>query len=212
MDLPGIPSWLERALQGLVFWIGHRRQLYSGYPLGESAFVAELCNLIYTHLPERYVLRCEVQYTELVSGNAEASVLSAKARADIVISEKIDGKREGAIPKWVIEVKRGSAPSAQIAHDLKRLAAVKSAHGTMTTFLVIIAEASRPKSYVSEAGKSKLGWRDIEGHALKYRVRRTLKAAHAFTNPDTAQYACLLEVDFRSSPQPRRVRKPKKGQ
>jgi hypothetical protein len=207
MNLVGIPPWLERALQGLTFWVGHRRQLYSGYPLGESAFVAELCNLIYTHLPDTFLLRCEVQYTELVSGDVEANVLSAKARADIVISEKVDGSREGAIPKWVIEIKRASAPAAQIIHDLRRLAAVKSAHGDVKTFLVIIAEASRPKSYVSDEGASKLGWREIPESALKYRVRRTLKAAHAFTNPDSAQYACLLEVDFAPSPR-RRERSP----
>jgi hypothetical protein len=74
----------------------------------------------------------------------------------------------------------------------------------MKTFLVIIAEASRPKSYVSDKGMSTLGWRDLEGSALKYRVRRTLKAAHAFTNPDSAQYACLLEVDFRPPPSARK--------
>jgi hypothetical protein len=200
MDLPGIPRWLERALQGLTFWVGHRRYLYGGYPLGESAFVAELCNLIYTHLPDAYVLKCEVQYTELVAAGAvETNVLTARARADIVIAEKVDGKREGAIPRFVIEVKRASAPTAQITHDLKRLAAVKSAHGNIKTFLVIVAEASRPKKFTTDDGWSALGWRDIPNSTLNYRVRRTVKAAHAFTNPDTAQYACLLEVDSRPS-------------
>lgn len=208
MDLPGLPSWLERAAQGLTFWVGHRRQLYSGYPLGEAAFVAELCNLIYTHLPDAYVLRCEVQYTELVDGQAQADVLTAKARADVVISEKVDGKREGAVPKWVIEVKRASAPTAQIRHDLKRLAAVKSAHADVRTWLVIVAEASRPKAFVSDDGSSKIGWRDVPESNMKYRVRRTLKAAHAFTNPDSAQYVCLLEVDF--PPSPRALRKKEK--
>jgi hypothetical protein len=145
-----------------------------------------------------------VQYTEFVTGQPEANVLSAKARADIVLAEKVDGKREGAVPKWVIEVKRASAPTAQIMHDLRRLAAVKSAHPDVKTWLVIVAEASRPKAYVSDEGASKIGWRDIPQSALKYRVRRTLKAAHAFTNPDLAQYVCLLEVDFAPSPGRRR--------
>jgi hypothetical protein len=196
MDLPGIPRWLERALQGLTFWVGHRKHLYSGYPLGESALVAELCNLIYTHLPKTYVLRCEVQYTELVGVDVAGGVLTARARADIVVSEKIGETREGAIPRWIIEVKRASAPTAQINHDLKRLAAAKSAHPNLKAFLVIVAESSRPKSYVSDDGASIIGWRDVPQSPLRYRVRRTLKAAHAFTNPDSAQYACLLEVDF----------------
>ena len=50
------PTWLERALQGLTYWTGHRRCLYRNYPLAEAAFVAELCNLIQANLPDRYSL------------------------------------------------------------------------------------------------------------------------------------------------------------
>ena len=44
--LPERQKWLENALQGLAFWIGHRHSLFNGYPLVEGALVAEACNLI----------------------------------------------------------------------------------------------------------------------------------------------------------------------
>ena len=43
------PVWVDRALQGVTHWMGHRRCLYRGYPLSEGA---EVCNLIYANLPE----------------------------------------------------------------------------------------------------------------------------------------------------------------
>jgi len=44
------PIWAIRALQGVTFWIGHRRCLYKQYPLAEGALVAELCNLFVADL------------------------------------------------------------------------------------------------------------------------------------------------------------------
>jgi len=40
------PRWTQRALQGVAYWMGHRRCLYRDYPLSEGALVAEVCNLI----------------------------------------------------------------------------------------------------------------------------------------------------------------------
>lgn len=43
--LPERKKFLEDALQGLVFWIGHRHSLFYDYPLTEGALIAEICNL-----------------------------------------------------------------------------------------------------------------------------------------------------------------------
>lgn len=50
LDNPKTPRWARKLLQGITYWIGHRRSLYDQYPLGESAFAAEFCNLIYAQL------------------------------------------------------------------------------------------------------------------------------------------------------------------
>lgn len=52
------PVWVDRALQGVTYWMGHRRCLYRDYPLSEGALVAEVCNLIYANLPEALQLLC----------------------------------------------------------------------------------------------------------------------------------------------------------
>ena len=200
------PRWVDRALQGITYWIGHRRALYSGYALGESALVAEMCNMIYAHLSSsQHLLRCEVQYTELVNGPVTTTTLTAKARADIVVSKKINGKREGATPQYVIEVKRASASNKQIDNDLRRLAIVKRQHPSLTTYLIVIAEADRPKRFVDANGSASPHIYRIPDTAQLYRVRRVFKAAQTFKNPERAQYACLIEV---SPPQlPERLRR-----
>jgi hypothetical protein len=194
------PKWIDRSMQGIAYWIGHRRALYSGYSLGESALVAELCNMIYTHIPSDHVLRCEVQYTELLGRSVETSVLSAKARADIVIGKRLGKRREGSSPQVIIEVKRASASNAQIDNDLRRLAAVKLHNSDLATYLAVIAEAERPKRFVNDDGEATSGIYLIPGTKQLYRVRRVFKAAASFKNKNRAQFACLVEVSPEQTP------------
>lgn len=190
------PAWLIPALQGLTFWTGHRRCLYRNYPLAEAAFVAELCNLIHANLPDRYSLRCEEQYSDLIHRDIRPSILTERARADLVIYGK--GKAKNGVrslhPKFIIEVKRASAPKAQIDADLKRLIAVRKALPDVKTYLVVVAEAHRPARFVSDAGVSITKRQRLDGAAGYFRVRRTLKAAHAYTKIERSQYACLVEA------------------
>ena len=183
------PSWVERALQGVAFWIGHRQSLYSNYPLSEAAMVTEACNLIHANLPNDYNLRCEVQYSEFVNGDADGTILTERARVDLVV-EEIGSSR----PSFVIEVKRASAPTSQVNKDLQRLAAVKTQLPGVRAFLFVISEKSRPGRYVSEEGQSILGKNRINKTDAYYRVRRTWKAAKAYKSKESAHYACLLEV------------------
>lgn len=188
------PIWVQRALQGVTFWIGHRRCLYRDYPLTEGALVAEICNLIYANLPRDLILNCEVQYTNLLEGKPKPDILMRRARADLVIAEKAHDKSDDPVAKFIIEVKRAKAQKAQIDADLRRLAAVRRTHPGIRAFMFVVAEAHRPKRFVNENGSSHKGKKlipDSDGH---FRVRRTWKAAHAYKNVETAQYACLLEV------------------
>ncbi|MEI5689100.1 hypothetical protein [Sphingomonas kyungheensis] len=156
--------------------------------------------MIYTHISSDHVLRCEVQYTELLPGDSDVTILASKARVDIVVARKKDGKREGATPEFVIEVKRASASKAQIDNDLRRLAAVKKHHPNITAYLIVIAEAERPKRFVDEKGVACSQVYQIPETSQLYRVRRVFKATHSFTSRDRAQYACLVEI---SPAQPR---------
>lgn len=190
------PGWLERALQGLTYWTGHRRCLYRDYPLAEGAFVAELCNLIHANLPDKFTLLCEEQYSEFLQEDERPTLLVERARADLVIYEKVK-KSNGEVElhaAYIIEVKRASAPKAQIDADLKRLMAVRAVAPTIKTYLVVVAEAARPKRFVSEAGSSITKRQEIKDAHGYFKVRRTLKAAHAFTKKERAQYACLIEA------------------
>jgi hypothetical protein len=150
--LDPVPRWAARALQGITYWIGHRRCVYREYPLAEAAFVAEICNLIYASLPPSQVLRCEVQYSSLLEGKPKTNLLTRRARADLVVANKSDKKGDVPPPQFVIEVKRAGAPRAQIDADLRRLAEVHRKHGGIRTFMFIIAEAQRPVRFVNPEG------------------------------------------------------------
>jgi hypothetical protein len=199
--LPLPPKWMAPALQGLAFWIGHRRALYSDYPLGESALVAELCNLIHAHLDKALQLRCEVQYKDY---GVKSEALGPLARMDLLISARPTVEGEDARPIVAIEVKRWSAPKAQKALDLRRLAALKLAKPSMRAFLVVVAEASMPKDFVNEDGEAITKSHAIDGTDFRYKVRRVLKASHTFKKErfGSAQYVCLIEVLPKPTPPP----------
>jgi hypothetical protein len=190
------PGWLGRALQGLTYWTGHRRCLYRNYPLAEGAFVAELCNLIHANLPDRFSLHCEEQYSTLIRRDERPAQLTERARADLVVYERVP-LQNGEVahhPRYIIEVKRASAPTAQINADLARLIAVRAVLPDVRTYLVVVAEAQRPKRFISEAGVSITKHQTLAGANGYFKVRRTFKAAHAYTKAERSQYACLIEA------------------
>jgi hypothetical protein len=189
-----MPFWIERALQGVTYWMGHRRCLCRDYPLSEGALVAEVCNLIYANLPKDLKLLCEVQYSKLVERDRMPQILQGRTRADLVVAEKAERTAEDGVPKFIIEVKRASAPKSQIDADISRLAAVRRLCPDIRAFLFVISEAERPRRFVNDDGHSVLGKHSIGNGDDYYRIRRTWKAAPAFTKRDRAQYACLIEV------------------
>jgi hypothetical protein len=197
--LLSLPDWVKPALQGVVFWIGHRRSFYRHHPLTEGALVAEICNLISAHLSDNDRLTCEVQYSKLLpeipkpKNINESELITEKARADLVVSEgSLDS--DSKQPKFFIEVKRYSAGKSEIEMDLRRLAEVRRRYSDARAFLFVISEAKRPDHFVNEKGNSRKGERVIPNSTDHYQVRNTWKAAHAFSNRERAQYACVLEV------------------
>lgn len=189
------PTWVQRALQGVPHWIAHRRCLFRGYALSEGALVAEICNLVQANLPNDYLLRCEVPFAEFLPNAgriadraARSSILTQKARADLVIFE-----RKNRIPRYVIEVKRASASKQQIDRDLERLSEVKR-KVDVQAFMFLISEANRPDRFVNSKGASRTIRRKLPGGG-RYRVLRSYKALHSRSNVNNAQYGCLVEVE-----------------
>src|SRR5688572_19778057 len=99
-----LPAWVHKALQGITYWIGHRRCLYRHYPLAEGALVAEICNLIHANLPDRFLLKCEVQYSDFIGIDEKPTVLKERARVDLVIAQKSKKANKEPSPKFIIEV------------------------------------------------------------------------------------------------------------
>ena len=201
IDLEPWPEWSERALQGLAFWIGHRHALFPDYPLPEAALVTEACNLIHANLDTNQRLLCEVQYTRLVPRGGWKNSHGSRSRADLVVIRK---GRNSAWPssasnlhtfaEVVIEVKRGTAPKAQIDNDLQRLAALKDENPNVRAMLFLVSESKRPKRFVSKEGRAILGECSVPNASANYRVRRACKAASAFSGKETAHYGCIIEV------------------
>lgn len=194
------PIGSEKALQGLAFWIGHRHSLYPNYPLGESALVAETCNLIFANLSQGEILLCERQYTQLMPNGAWPPEQGGKSRADLTVVTGLTHaeaeSRDSLLGHLsaVIEVKRASAPKAQIDQDLRRLAIFKHSNPPVRALLFVVAEAHRLKRFVAPEGRAILGKHNISGADAHFRVRRACKAAAAFGGKESAHYACIIEV------------------
>lgn len=199
LSLPDRQEWLERALQGLAFWIGHRHSLFRDYPLSEGALVAEACNLIQANLPHDLVLLPERMYRNLVAAGKSVEGVGKQARADLVLCARAarDAAVEGNLAehtKFVIEMKRGNASTQSINEDLARLHALLKVATTGTRcFLIVVAEGFAPRRFVKD-GKSILGRHAIPNSPGHFRVRRSVKAAASFSGKESAHYACLIEV------------------
>lgn len=191
------PPWMRSALQGIAFWVGHRRSIYSAHELTEGALTAELCNLIHAHLDKRFRLRCEEPYKKLLPKGVIRPEVSSKARVDLSVWEryKPDGEEKSRQRvQFVIEVKRAGASNALIDQDLQRLAAIVEESEGIRAFLCIISEGTRPKRFTTVKGVRKTNSVPIDGTSSEYVVLDAKKASHLFENRDRAHYACVLEV------------------
>ncbi|WP_323772662.1 hypothetical protein [Alcanivorax sp.] len=190
--LKPLPNWMRPTLQGVTFWIGHRREFFRGHPLGEASIVAEVCNLIQANLHDKRArkLVCEVMFSEFLPGKERQSILTERARADLVVY-KVEGKGK-RIPKHIVEVKRASASKKSIRNDLDRLIAVKNELPEVRAYLMVISEKGRPDNFVNEKGRAITGKQKTKGGF--YHVRRVCKASSSFSRKESAHYACVLEV------------------
>ena len=196
--LEPIPAWITTALQGLTFWIGYKRSLYRDYPLSEGALVTELRSLMHANLPDDLFLKCEVGYSHLVKSQRRLAPIAGRTRADMVVATKVESPdKSGKVlysPVHVFEFKRAGARVREIDKDLKRLAAFQAARPEARAFLVVLSEAGRNDRFVTEDGKTRVGTHQVLGMNAAYHIRRTVKAASAYTNTDSGNYATVVEV------------------
>jgi hypothetical protein len=193
--LPAPPKWARAALQGVTFWIGHQRSRYNRHSLGESAIVAEVRALATGHLGSDAFLDCESNYRELANPVSLPVTLRPNARADMVICEKPAVAGGRATPKFVVEIKRGSASTASIDTDLQRLADFGSVVPTVRLFLFIVCEANRHARFIDGKGKARTPFQPVPGRTgPRFKVRRVYRAAHSFDRRETAHYGILVEV------------------
>jgi hypothetical protein len=186
-------------MQGLAFWIGHRRSLFRGYPLSEGALVAETCNLIQANKPDDLILMPERMYKNLVPAGVRVEKMGALARADLVLCKNAKEAIgwEGNISehtKFVIEVKRGNASKRSIDKDLLRLHSFLNAKAQdARCFLLIASEGMVSRRFIYE-GIAIRGQHQIPNCNGHYCVRRVVKAAASLKKRSAAHYVCLLEV------------------
>ena len=148
MGIPNLPPLWGSVLQGLSFWIGHRHEKFSNHPLVEGAIVGEMCNLISSKIGSSQQLLCETKYSRII-GNGDDD-----RRADLTISS--NEVKPGVKHKFssevesVVEVKRCSQSLQAIYKDMGKLLELKRANSTPRTFLVLVAQRTRPDTFVSE--------------------------------------------------------------
>lgn len=197
-----IPSWAERSLQGLAYWIGWTHERYPFWPLSEGSMVAEARVAINAWLDSSQAAIAEVATRDLVSADAAAAAVVRKGRLDLVIVRC----RAGRIPKGsqigraataLIEIKRGQASHAELMKDLVRLAQIVVNLGRgVRAFLIVGCESGRtPKAFVRK-GVLVRGEKSIKGGV--YFVRRVWRASQAKTSRKVSHSVVLVEVVART--------------
>lgn len=194
-QLPELPRFMERAFQGLAYWMGYRASYFPSYPLPEAALVSEACGLLQANLHPDHRLCPEVLYRRLAK--IEGGNPGKQARADLVVmaSDAPDpyDNDVSSHAQFVLEVKRGSAADSLVNDDLRRLLAFKrGARNHPRAFLVLASEARLPERFVVDAGHSRLHPHPIPGTKGVYYVRRTVKAAPSFKRTGSAHYVCMV--------------------
>jgi hypothetical protein len=175
-----ILPWAEDVLQGIAYWIGHRRALYRRHYLTEGTIVAELANLMGAHLYDvdrgRQYLYCEIAYRNI----AKRDTAWNGERVDLLLAKGSVGATEqpnhnfSSSATCAIEVKLVRSGKKLIEADLVRLAAVAKANRKLKTYLVVVGENQLPRKFVAiTKGKdgmlrvgAKLGATKISGEAL----------------------------------------------
>lgn len=196
--LPAPPDWLTTPMQALAFWVGYQHCVYRHHSLPEGAIVAEFTRLVDAEIgPQRIVVR-EPMYRDLLA--TVGAGWHDGSRCDLGVRGKPAGKLQAPV-EAVVEVKRASASDAMIDGDLLALHQLKQADPSIRAFLLLVAQASQPRRWVSHLGTANP---DVEsftvvesgGHEqeVSVRVRRVTKAANSFRSISAATYCCLLEV------------------
>ena len=198
-----VPTWLTNAMQGICYWVGHRRAYYRHHSLFEGAITGELANLINSQIGTNDRLHCEVQYADLIEDRVPG--VDRKIRMDLVVRTlPVEGKHDSE-NITVIEVKRGSASKQDVIHDITRLAALKEVMPEISAYVLIVSENKLPTQQPwikkDEDGTTKIT-ANTEimslhtpngGIAAKFKVRRVCKAL-ASTQPKSGHTAILIEV------------------
>ncbi|RZP54028.1 hypothetical protein D8T48_21250 [Vibrio vulnificus] len=198
-----IPNWTNDVLQGLCYWVGHRYSYYFDYPLGESALVGELCNLLSAKITSDQKLLSEVMRKNLGVKTKDST------RCDLVIVNKAAGGRDDDVSNDVItalEIKRACAGDNKFIEDLYRqhefLKAQSNLGSQAQAFLIVVSQRERPSIFVTEQGCAVKREKTCEYddgnsiHTVKYHVRRVCKATNSFGDqaPERAYYAVMIEV------------------
>jgi len=194
-----LPNWVDEVMQGLVYWVGYKQQLYRNYPIREGELVGEALSLLSSKVEKDMRINAEVAYEKL------CGKWNKKERADIVISTKSDKFEYKKNVKIVIEVKRKEAPLKEVEKDFIKLAKLKNKNEKIRCFLLYVSPNVRPKDYVTDAGAASKGEVPIKnGFGFVGQVRKVKKASDRFFTIvegrkvhnaiEKSHFVCLVEV------------------
>ncbi len=171
-------------LQGVAYWIGHRRCMYRNHHINEGAIIVELCNIMNAHLPKGMLIKCERRYpyTKHANTNARRQV------ADIVIYKRIKETKK-IRPKYIIEVKRSKAGKKRIKDDLEKLTKSRSCNNNIRHFLFVFSENATTTDDFNEI------WNDTSTNEHPLTLQPEVYMASPGLGPSAdAHYSHAIEV------------------
>lgn len=191
-------KWLAVPLQGLAYWMGLRDCYFSNYWLGESAIVAELCNLLAARAPSRQGRRMVVAPEHAVAyleGKPLPKERGRRESVDLALGWRRKG-RGGLTPQLCIDVKR--LDGASYKPDLDRLARVRASKKKKPSWrglVIVTSQGERPDEFMDKNGRALRAVQHTKD-GTSYRVRRICKALNTrHANSKKGYWVVLLEVE-----------------
>lgn len=124
-------SLISRVLQGLAFWVGYKKQLFSSYHFSEGALTAELYTLFNSVKKDHFYIKPEFPFSKMPNSSNFTTGLGRNKSVDILLVEKDSTvKRNKEEEKksvlensnlYLFEVKKSDGNIGKIKEDFEKI-------------------------------------------------------------------------------------------
>jgi len=195
LEMNTVPSYFDRALQGIVHWINYKKQYFDGYAgpgqipelLPEAVLCSELAQLIAAQISSDEKLACEMLYSPYEKKRVDLTVLKKSSDNHLDNAVFIEIKRAG---------KNAENPAGYINYiedDFHKLSAFMVLNKNVRAFQIVKGQTSLPDLLFTEKQEMKKS-KVFENEIHYAKPRMSKKSFSSKRKNDKGSFAVLIEI------------------